>query len=85
LFGIVSSPFEVRKIKKEVGSNFISVTPGIRFSESYDDQKRVATPEFAVKEGADILVIGRPIIKAKNKKELIKEIYRKIHDVKAQA
>ncbi len=74
--GIVSSPFEVRKFKEEIEIDFISVTPGIRFSKTDDDQKRAATPEFAVKEGADILVIGRPIIKAENKKELIKEIYK---------
>ncbi len=74
--GIVSSPFEVRRLKEEIKKEFICVTPGIRFSNSDDDQKRVATPEFAVKEGADILVIGRPIIKAENKKELIKEIHR---------
>ncbi|WP_293448726.1 orotidine-5'-phosphate decarboxylase [Persephonella sp.] len=74
--GIVSSPFEVRKLKEEIEIDFISVTPGIRFSKTDDDQKRAATPEFAVKEGADILVIGRPIIKAENKKELIKEIYK---------
>ncbi|WP_293446385.1 orotidine-5'-phosphate decarboxylase [Persephonella sp.] len=74
--GIVSSPFEVRKLKEEIEIDFISVTPGIRFSKTDDDQKRAATPEFAAKEGADILVIGRPIIKAENKKELIKEIYK---------
>ncbi|WP_457636169.1 orotidine-5'-phosphate decarboxylase [Persephonella sp.] len=74
--GVVSSPFEVRKLKEEIEKDFICVTPGIRFSKTDDDQKRAATPEFAVKEGADILVIGRPIIKAENKKELIKEIHR---------
>ncbi len=83
--GIVSSPFEVRKLKEEIERDFISVTPGIRFSKTDDDQKRVATPEFAVKEGADILVIGRPVLKAKNKKELIKEIQKKIQDVKTKA
>ncbi len=83
--GIVSSPFEVRSIKEKIGKDFISVTPGIRFSKTDDDQKRVATPEFAVKEGADILVIGRPIIRAENKKKLIKEIQRTIKDAKTKA
>ena len=83
--GIVSSPFEVRNIKEKIGKDFISVTPGIRFSKSEDDQKRVATPEFAIKEGADILVIGRPIIKAKNRKKIIKEIQKIIKDAKTKA
>ncbi|WP_457639956.1 orotidine-5'-phosphate decarboxylase [Persephonella sp.] len=79
--GIVSSPFEVSRIKKSVNKSFISVTPGIRLPEdSAGDQKRVATPEFAVKEGADIIVVGRPVLEAKNKKEKIKEFLRRIQN-----
>ncbi len=77
--GIVSSPFEVKELKEHIGKDFISVTPGIRFEkEERDDQKRVATPEFAIREGADILVIGRPVIKSKNRRKLVKEILQKL-------
>ncbi|WP_457625661.1 orotidine-5'-phosphate decarboxylase [Persephonella sp.] len=78
--GIVCSPFEVRQIKEKINKKFIAVTPGIRIENSDDDQKRVATPEFAVREGSDILVVGRPIIKAKDKKKVVREILEKIKD-----
>ncbi|ACO04876.1 MAG TPA: orotidine-5'-phosphate decarboxylase [Persephonella sp.] len=74
--GIVSSAHEVERLKKEIKKDFISVVPGIRFSEdSTDDQKRSATPETALRSGADILVIGRPIIKAQNRKEALNKFY----------
>ncbi|SNZ07954.1 orotidine-5'-phosphate decarboxylase [Persephonella hydrogeniphila] len=76
--GIVCSPFEVKEIKEKIDKDFIAVTPGIRLEQETDDQKRVATPEFAVKEGSDILVVGRPIIKAKDKKKAVREILEKI-------
>ena len=45
-----------------MGSNFCLVTPGIRpVDSSVDDQKRIATPRKAIQNGADYLVIGRPI------------------------
>jgi len=79
--GIVSSPYEVKTLKKEIEKNFISVTPGIRLEKnSQDDQKRVATPEWTVRQGADIIVVGRPIINAKDKIGLIKEIKRRINN-----
>jgi len=62
--GIVCSGREVEKVKKEFGENFLCVTPGIRpvwSSPDNDDQKRITTPAMAVKSGADLIVIGRPI------------------------
>ncbi len=61
--GVVCSGRETRMIKTEFGSDFLAVTPGIRplWNLSEDDQKRVVTPSAAVKDGADYLVIGRPI------------------------
>lgn len=62
--GVVCSGHEVRMIKKTLGEKFIAVTPGIRplWKEvGPDDQKRVTTPGQAVGNGADYLVIGRPI------------------------
>ena len=77
--GVVSSANEVEFLKDNINKDFIAVVPGIRFEKNTnDDQKRVATPEEAVKLGADILVIGRPILKAKNKLKLIQDIYNSI-------
>jgi len=65
--GVVSSAKETPLIKKELGSEFITVTPGIRPSfASTDDQKRVVTPKDAKAMGTDFMVIGRPITKAED-------------------
>lgn len=62
LDGVVSSPQEAKEIKKLCGENFYTVCPGVRPREAEKgDQKRVMTPEEALKNGADYLVIGRPI------------------------
>ena len=76
LDGIVCSPQEIKYIRKEVGKNFIIVTPGIRLDNEIksDDQKRVETPEKAIQLGANYLVIGRPITKSKNPLKVLKEI-----------
>jgi len=62
--GIVCSGREAQQIKKQFGSEFLAVTPGIRPSWSIlenDDQKRITTPGQAVSFGSDLIVIGRPI------------------------
>jgi len=62
LDGVVSSPQEIAGIRRECGPDFVIVTPGVRPADAgVDDQKRIATPEAALKAGADYLVIGRPI------------------------
>ncbi len=63
--GVVASPLEVPMIREACGTEFITVTPGVRpaFASS-DDQKRIMTPADAVKAGSDYLVIGRPISSA---------------------
>ncbi len=79
--GVISSPLEIALIKKECGKGFNVVTPGIRPAKADDDQKRVATPEIAVKEGADFIVIGRPILEAPNPAEAAKNIYESIKGI----
>ena len=80
LDGVVCSPKEIKYIRKEVGKNFIIVTPGIRVDNKIisDDQKRVATPKKAVDLGANYLVIGRPITNSKNPLNVLKEINKTI-------
>ncbi len=76
LDGVVCSPKEIKYIRKEVGKNFIIVTPGIRIDNKIisDDQKRIATPKKAIDLGANYLVIGRPITNSKNPLNVLKEI-----------
>lgn len=59
---VVCSPQEVAAIRSAVGTGVTLITPGVRpAGASLDDQKRVATPQQAIADGADLLVIGRPI------------------------
>ncbi len=59
---IVCSPQEVAAVRAEVGARIILITPGVRpAGVASGDQSRVATPEQAIADGADLLVIGRPI------------------------
>jgi orotidine-5'-phosphate decarboxylase len=60
--GVVCSPQEVADVRSEVGSDITLITPGVRLAGAdAHDQARVATPEQALRAGADLLVIGRPI------------------------
>ena len=63
--GLVCSPREVAAVRAEVGPDITLITPGVRPAGSdAHDQARVATPEDALRAGADLLVIGRPITDA---------------------
>ncbi len=59
---IVCSPHEVAAVRAEVGAGIVLITPGVRpVGADAQDQARVATPQQALADGADLLVIGRPI------------------------
>lgn len=63
-YGIVCSGEEVKAVKKEFGDSLVVVTPGIRLAGDKiknDDQKRIVTPYQAIYDGADYIVVGRPI------------------------
>jgi orotidine-5'-phosphate decarboxylase len=63
--GVVASPHEIAPIRRECGRGFLIVTPGVRLrGGTWEDQKRVTTPEAAIRAGADYLVIGQPIREA---------------------
>ena len=64
---IVCSPQEVAAVRAEVGPEIVLITPGVRpAGTDAGDQKRIATPEQALADGANLLVIGRPITAAAN-------------------
>ncbi len=81
LEGIVCSPQELVYLKKKSVNDLIYITPGIRLKKSKDDQKRTLTPGEAIKNGADILIIGRPITQSKNPVQAINKIK---NDIKAK-
>lgn len=78
--GVVASAREVEAIREIGGEDFIIVTPGIRLEREVagDDQKRILTPDEAVRGGADFLVVGRPITAAEDPVAAADEIVRAI-------
>ena len=68
LNGVVASPQEIRLIREACGKKFVILTPGIRptWAATASDQRRVMTPKEAFDAGADFIVLGRPILQAKD-------------------
>ena len=65
--GVVASPQEAPQLRRELGSEFEIVTPGVRSAgAAHGDQQRVATPAQAIAAGATRIVVGRPITAAKD-------------------
>ena len=79
LDGVVASALEASAIRQALGPDFLIVTPGIRPSwAGADDQSRIVTPKDAIAGGADMIVVGRPITKAQNKKEAARKIVEEL-------
>ncbi len=75
LDGAVCSPQEVFQLRQVCGDDFCLVCPGVRpIWSNVGDQSRVMTPQEAIKQGADLLVIGRPITAADNPQEAWEKI-----------
>src|SRR5438132_42847 len=77
--GVVTSPLEIARIRRECGRGFLIVTPGVRPARrdtpaEPDDQKRIMTPEEAMRLGADYLVLGRPIRDARDPLAAVQEV-----------
>jgi orotidine-5'-phosphate decarboxylase len=79
LDGVVCAAHEARMLRASCGPAFKLVTPGIRPAGSdANDQARIATPEDAVRSGADYLVIGRPIAQAADPRRALESIHASI-------
>jgi orotidine-5'-phosphate decarboxylase len=83
LDGVVCSVHEVAAVREACGKDFIIVTPGIRpKGASTHDQKRTATAREAIKAGSDFLVIGRPILEAKDPIFVVDNILKELEEKK---
>ena len=81
LDGVVCSVFESKKIKENTSKNFLTLTPGIRpFGESSDDQKRVSDIKTAKENLSDFIVVGRPVYRAENPKDVVEKILTNIQN-----
>ena len=82
--GIISSGIEVPKLRDELGDNFLIVTPGIRPDDNTeipgDDQRRIVTAQNAIINGADYVVVGRPISTAKDPIAVVKSMQHEIQE-----
>jgi orotidine-5'-phosphate decarboxylase len=83
LDGVVASPLEIEAIREAAGKEFSIVTPGVRLNSEInaDDQKRVLSPAQAIRAGADYLVVGRPILRADNRRRAAENILAEIESV----
>jgi len=80
MHGVVASAQEIKRIKELAGEKFIVVTPGIRPAWAVSgDQKRVKTPNQAIEDGADYIVVGRPIIQAEDPLDAAKKIIEEMN------
>jgi orotidine-5'-phosphate decarboxylase len=79
LDGVVASPVEIKLLRKELGEDFLIVTPGVRPEwAGRGDQKRIATPGQAIADGASFIVVGRPVTEAIDQSEAVKKILKEI-------
>jgi orotidine-5'-phosphate decarboxylase len=77
--GVVCSGLEARSVRDEVGEDFLIIVPGVRRKvDGADDQSRVTTPYEAIYNGADYIVVGRPIRKADDPAAVAADISREI-------
>ncbi len=79
--GVISSGLEAPMIRKELGNNFLVVVPGIRPAKNIDDQKRTVDAREAFENGADYIVVGRPIRDAADPVAVIKDMQAQIQSV----
>jgi len=79
MHGVVASPQEIKMLRRVVRGEFVILTPGVRpVWADKDDQKRVMTPGEAVRAGADYIVVGRPVLRARNRKAAVEKILEEL-------
>jgi orotidine-5'-phosphate decarboxylase len=79
MHGVVASPQEIKTLRRAVRGEFIILTPGVRPEwADKDDQQRIMTPGEAVKAGADYIVVGRPVLKASDRRAAVEKILEEI-------
>ena len=79
---LIASAQEVRRLRKELGDNFLIITPGIRpagFAE--DDQQRIGTPQGSITAGASAIIVGRPITQADDPAEVAHNVAAEITSI----
>ena len=77
--GLITSPREVGFLRQRLGSEIVLVTPGVRPAwAAADDQKRFTTPREAIKNGADYMVIGRPITAAADPRAAVERVVEEL-------
>ena len=76
--GVISSGLEAPELREELGEQFLIITPGIRPVENVDDQKRTVDAERAFLNGADYIVVGRPIRNAADPRVAAEQIQQRI-------
>lgn len=86
MHGVVASPREIRMLRRAIRGEFVILTPGVRPAwAAADDQKRVMTPGEAVFAGADYIVVGRPVLKAVDRKKAVEDILSEIEQFNSAA
>lgn len=78
--GLVCSPLDLPEVRAVTPPTLLKVVPGVRLVAGGDDQSRVATPADAFRNGADYIVMGRPIYKAPDVRKAVAEIARSIEE-----
>ena len=81
--GVVASGQEAALLRRELGNTLLVVVPGIRPVDNQDDQKRTVSAEQALRDGADYLVVGRPIRDANDPKAAAEKIQEEIYQTVA--
>jgi orotidine-5'-phosphate decarboxylase len=77
--GVVASPQEITMLRKAIRGTFTILTPGVRpVWAGKDDQKRVMTPGEAVASGADLIVVGRPVLQAADRRAAVEKIVQEL-------
>ncbi len=79
MHGVVASPQEIRMLRRAIRGRLVILTPGVRPEwAAKDDQKRIMTPGEAVHSGADYIVVGRPVLKAEDRRAAVGKIIQEV-------